>query len=77
MNADDRKRLAEIIERLEGCAADVREISEALQERYDNAPEGLQGTEQTEKLSDQSQNLENAASDIDNAVESVREEMEG
>ena len=58
MNKQQRKRLNELIEQVEGIVTELDEMAQEEQEKYDNMPEGLQESERGEALQDAADNLE-------------------
>lgn len=66
MNAARRKRLSEILSKIEAASADLDSVKEEEQEAFDNLSEGLQQSEQ-------GQNAEAAVQAMDNAMQSLND----
>jgi L-rhamnose isomerase len=83
MNAKDREQVAEILGELEGLKAKIeeqgnalRELADAEQEKFDNMSEGLQQSEQGQKIEANAGALSEAAdsaeqSNVDEAIEAL------
>jgi len=66
MNAARRKKLSEILSKIEAASADLDAVKEEEQEAFDNLSEGLQQSEQ-------GQNAEAAVQAMDNAMQSLND----
>ena len=76
MNKQQRKRLNELIEQVESIATEIEEMASEELEKYDNMPEGLQGSERGEALYESSDNLQQAHDDLANWCDEVRSNLE-
>ena len=83
MNAQGRKEVQALLEKLEGLRSEVeavgskvQELAEAEREKFDNLPEGLQASEAGEKLDEIAGQLEEAvdaceSGDLGAAIEAL------
>ena len=76
MNKQQRKRLNELIEHVEGIVTELDEMAQEEQEKYDNMPEGLQESERGEALQDAADNLQQAHDDLENWCDEIRDNLE-
>ncbi len=76
MNKQQRKKLSDMLDEIEGYVSTLEEMSNEEQEKYDNMPEGLQDTERGQAIQDAADNLQQAADDLQNWVDEVRGNME-
>lgn len=71
MNKKQRSRLETIKDKLDELAAEVREIGEEEQEKYNNAPENLQNSEKYQAIEGSASTLSDAADEIEQASSSI------
>lgn len=78
MNAQDRKEVGELLDRLDKVVAEfsdikelLRELADAEQEKFDNMSEGLQQSEKGQAIQEAATELGNAA-DADSPEEAFR-----
>lgn len=76
MNADRRKRISALWDKLDEIKTEIEAIMEEEQDSYDNLPESLQQSERGEKMESAIDNLESAASSIDDVIEYLQESIE-
>lgn len=73
MNAERRKRLEGVKNKLDELISEVEDITQEEQAAFDNMPEGLQDSERGEKSQECIDNLENLSADISTASENIDE----
>ena len=73
MNKERRKRINDIIDRLNDIQSEVVELQEEEQDAYDCLPESIQESERGEAMMDAVDNLESAASNLEDAVSYLEE----
>ena len=73
MNKQRRKRLEDVVSRLEECMSDLEFIKEEEQEAYDNLPESIQYSERGELMQEIADDIDYAISDLDQVIDSVNE----
>ena len=71
MNKQRRKRLGDVISRLEECMSDLEYIKEEEQEAYDNLPESIQYTERGDAMQENVDDIDYVISDLDQVIDSV------
>lgn len=76
MNKPTRKRLQKMIDSLETLKAELEEIGENEQERLDNIPENLQGSERYEKAETICGYLEDAIYPFEEIIEKLTDAIE-
>ena len=76
MNKQQRKRLNELIEQVEGIVTEIEEMAEEEQDKYDNYPENMQNSDQATAIEEAADNLREAASDLSNWCDEVRSNLE-
>ena len=76
MNKNQRKKLADILEVIEGQIVELEEMAEDEQEKADNIPENLNNTDRSIMLMESADNLNEAVADLQNWVDEVRENFE-
>lgn len=76
MNANRRKRIGAIWDKIEDLKAELESIMEEEQECFDNLPESLQDSERGDKMQEAIDALENAANSIDDVIEYLQEAIE-
>ena len=59
------------IEALSPMNSDIEEFHDAEQDKYDNMPEGLQGSERGERMYDGITNLEQAQAELESAMDAL------
>lgn len=77
MNADRRKQLAAIIERIESCVSDLEMLRDEEQEYYDNMPEGIQSGERGETAEQAVQNMDEAIEALQSASDCISNASSG
>jgi hypothetical protein len=65
------------IENLRFALSNLQDIANAEQECYDNMPEGLQNSDQGERILDCAQALELNVDDMDTAISSLGDAIDG
>jgi ABC-type transporter Mla subunit MlaD len=73
MNAKDRKKVSEWIDTLIDMKAEIENMQEDQQEKYDNLPEGLQDSANGEALNEAADTLQEAASNLDSVIDNLQE----
>ena len=73
MDKQRRKKLEDVLDRLQGCMMDLEYIKEEEQESYDNLPESLQYSEKGEQMQENVDDLDYVISDLDQVIDSVNE----
>lgn len=76
MNKPTRKQLQTIIDKLESLKWELEEISETEQEKLDNIPENLQGSERYERAEEICGYLEDALYSFEELIEHITEAKE-
>lgn len=77
MNKQRRKRLADIIGRLEDLQSEVQSIAEEERECYDNMSDsGLCESERGQQIGENADDLENLDSDFESLIDNLREIQE-
>lgn len=76
MNKQRRKRLEEVVSRLEDCMSDLEYIKEEEQESYDNLPESIQWSEKGEVMQEIADDIDYTISDLDQVISSINEIIE-
>ena len=71
MNAKGRKALELAISKIEEARGIIEDLAAVEREKYDNMPDGLQSSEQGERIATVADALENA--DFDSLVSSLEE----
>lgn len=71
MNKQRRKRLEDVVSRLEGCMSDLEFIKEEEQEAYDNLPESIQYSERGDAMQENVDDIDYVISDLDQVIDSV------
>lgn len=71
MNAERRKKIDAVIEKIEAAKADLKAIRDEEQEAYDNMPESLQNSERGDKAVEAIDGLESVASELDSQIEEL------
>lgn len=71
MNADNRKKLNEIISEIEHLLGQVTDMKDDEQSKYDNMPEGLQDGEKGERMSEAINELETAEVALEEAKSAI------
>jgi hypothetical protein len=73
LNADRRKRLELIMNKISDLSSDLEVIQEEEQEAYDNLPESLQNSERGENMSTAIDAIDNAKGSLGEAISSIEE----
>ncbi|HEX7636698.1 MAG TPA: hypothetical protein VF427_15665 [Noviherbaspirillum sp.] len=76
MNADRRKRIAELRGQLESIVSQIETLGEEERGAYDGLPEGLQSAPNGEKMEAAATALETAAEQVQEAIDSLNEAAE-
>ena len=76
MNKQRRKRLEDVISKLEELQVEVSSIQEEEQEAFDNMTDGLQQSERGQTIEENADDLENADSDFETLLDGLREILE-
>lgn len=76
MNKPTRKQLQKIIDSLENLQAELEEISENEQEKLDNTPENLQGSERYERAEEICGYLEEALCSFEDLIDHITDAIE-
>lgn len=78
MNAEQRKVLAEIIDKiseyrdlLENCQSDIEDVKSEEEDKYDNLPDSLRDGEKGERFQEVIDLLDNAISELESADTSI------
>lgn len=77
MNKKRRKRIEDVVGRLDSCYDDILVIAEEEEESRANMPESLENTDKYVESEECSCTLEEAADGISDIVESLRELASG
>lgn len=72
MNAQDRKEIQVIIDKLVDLKDEIENFVTREQEKYDNIPESLTGSEKAEKMGEQLGLLEDAFSNMEECYENLQ-----
>jgi len=76
MNADRRKRLEKAVGWIEDAKQAVEEVAGEEREAFENLPENMQSGEKGQAMSDAADKLDDVASELDRAVDDIRDSME-
>lgn len=76
MNKNQRKKLTDILEEIEGQIVELEEMAEEEQEKADNIPDNLINSDRAIMLQESADNLNEAVADLQNWVDEVRENFE-
>lgn len=80
MNNEQRKRLNKIAEAIEEAISDfgsqIQEIADEEQEKYDNMPENLQGSERGEAFDETVMLLEDIVGELSQCAESIQSQID-
>lgn len=71
MNKNDRKELQLIINKLEDLRLDIENIRDQEQDKNDNTPENLQGSEKYEQREECIGYLEDASQGVDDIIDNL------
>ena len=71
MNAKRRKRIAEILTRLNSLSSDIEDVMNEEQEAYYNLPESIQSSEKGEQMDEYISSLEDALNYVTDAASSL------
>lgn len=73
MNAERRKELARIIERLEHQLDAIETVKDEEEEAYDNLPEQLQESERGETMQENYEELDSIYDDLQDIIDRIQE----
>ena len=76
MNKNQRKKLTDILEEIEGQIAELEVMAEEEQEKADNIPDNLINSDRAIMLQESADNLNEAVADLQNWVDEVRDNFE-
>lgn len=76
MNKTQRRLIANICDVLQGAIDDLRNIVEQEEEKLDNMPENLWGSERYETMEDEKDTIEQIADDLENVLDELQEHTE-
>lgn len=76
MNKDRRKRLSDIIAKLEVLQSEIQSLAEEERECFDNMPEGLQESERGSAIEDNADDLDETDSDFESLLDTLNDIME-
>lgn len=76
MNKDRRKRLSDIIAKLEALQSEIQSLAEEERECFDNMPEGLQESERGSAIEENADDLDETDSDFESLLDSLNDVME-
>lgn len=65
MNAQRRKEIQAVLERLDDVAAEIRRIGDGEREYYDNMPESIQAGEKGERADETASRIDEIADALD------------
>ncbi len=71
MNAEQRKRLSQILEKLNDCMSEIEEIRDEEEEKYDNLPDSLRDGEKGDRFQENIGYLEDADSYISDCIDAL------
>lgn len=77
MNKQRRKMLAEAVDKLNEAMSIVEDARNDEQDAFDNMPESLQYSERGEQMEENISYLEDATDQIDNAISTLQEIIDG
>lgn len=73
MNAKRRKRIENIISKLEDLSVEIEEVMNEEQEAFDNLPESIQYSEMGENMEEYISSLDYAMNYVSDAISSLEE----
>ena len=73
MNKERRKRIDDVIEKLEELQAEVASSGEDEREAYDNLPESIQYSERGEQMSENADDLDGLDGDFESLLDTLRD----
>lgn len=76
MNAQRRKWINSVWDKLDELKSEIESIMEEEQEAYDNLPESIQDGERGEKMQEAIDNLSNSMDSIDEAISYLESAIE-
>ncbi len=76
MNAQRRKWINSVWDKLDELKSEIESIMEEEQEAYDNLPESIQDGERGEKMQEAIDNLSNSMDSIDEAISYLESSVE-
>ena len=71
MNADQRKKLADLVSQLNDIRDEIENIKGDEEDKYDNLPESLQDAELGEGIQEAIDTLEDGLSYLSDAIDSI------
>lgn len=71
MNKEQRARLAEILDQLNGALCEIENIKDEEESKYDNLPENFQDSERGEAIQDGIDALDDTLSYLSDAIDSL------
>ena len=76
MNNNQRKELAKIIDRIEEIKNDIEYVRDGEQEKIDNMPDNLQGSEKCSLMEEAVSNLDDALGQLEDVIEYINSATE-
>jgi len=76
MNAANRKKLRAILDQLEDLKEELTEVLDDEEEKRDNTPDNLLGSEQYEKREEVCSNLSDATGTLEDVISSIEAAIE-
>ena len=73
MNKERRKRLDDVIDKLEELQQEVAAIGEEEREAYDNLPDNLNDTDMANQMSENADDLDSLDGDFESLLDSIRD----
>ena len=73
MNAERRKELSRIIEKLEAQLDAIETVKDEEEECYDNLPEQLQDTERGEAMQENYEDLDSIYDDLQDIIDRIQD----
>jgi len=77
MNAKQRKEINNLISKMEEIAYLIDEIKQEEEEKFDNLPDGLQGSEIGEAMSNAVEYLQSAQDSTEEVIENLQNAIGG
>jgi phage shock protein A len=71
MNNERRKRIADVVSKLEEAKEELDSLRDEEQEAYDNTPESLQESDRGYAMQEAIDNLESACNSVEEAVDTL------
>ena len=76
MNKQQRKKLSDMLDEIEGYVSTLEEMSNEEQEKFDNIPDSLNDTDRATAIQETADNLQQAADDLQNWIDETRGNLE-